>query len=203
MKIKNIYVIRHGETDWNKESRFQGQTDIPLNGKGLEQAQSLVPMMQQLQIDTVHSSPLIRAYKTAEIATAEFKHLIQKDDRLKETHIGSVEGLTLEEILATVGEEALTKWRSYDERLLDYSFPGGESKRQLMFRARAALLEVAQSSVRKNGAIFAHGMLMRALTFVFGSGVPWDHHAFSNGSIHHFLWSDEQPEYMSYKGKIN
>ncbi len=203
MKIKNIYVIRHGETDWNKESRFQGQTDIPLNSKGQEQALALVPMMQQLQIDTVHSSPLIRAYKTAEIATAEFKYAIQKDDRLKETQIGSVEGLTLEEILATVGEEALIKWRSYDERLLDYRFPGGESKRQMMYRARAALLDIAQNGVRKNGAVFAHGMLMRGLTFIFGSGVPWDHHAFSNGSIHHFLWSDEQPEYMSYKGKIN
>ena len=203
MKVKNIYVIRHGETDWNKDNRFQGQSDIPLNAKGLDQAQALVPLMSQLQIDSVYSSSLSRAYKTAEIAVQDLKLSIQKDDRLKETQLGQVEGLTMDEIIALVGEEAIAKWRSYEERLLDFRFPDGESKRQMMYRARAVLLEIAQNSSRNQIAVFAHGMLMRALTYVFGSGIAWDHHAFSNGSAHHFLWSDEQPEFMIYKGKIN
>ncbi len=203
MKVKNIYVIRHGETDWNKDNRFQGQTDIPLNPKGQEQALALASMIQQLQIDTVYSSPLIRAYKTAELATQDLKLTIQKDDRLKETHLGEVEGLMVDEIISLVGEDGLVKWRSYDERLLDFRFPKGESKRQLMFRSRMALLEIAQNATRNNIAVFGHGMMMRALTFTFGSGVPWDHHAFSNGSIHHFLWSDDQSDFMIYKGKVN
>ncbi len=203
MKVKNIYVIRHGETDWNKDNRFQGQSDIPLNAKGLEQALTLVPFMHQLQIDSVYSSSLSRAYKTAEIAVGDLKLSIQKDDRLKETRLGQVEGLTTDEIISLIGEEAIIKWRSYEERLLDFRFPEGESKRQMMHRCRAALLDIAQNSSRHQIAIFAHGMMMRALTYVFGSGISWDHHAFSNGSIHHFLWSDEQTEYMIYKGKIN
>jgi broad specificity phosphatase PhoE len=203
LKVKNIYVIRHGETDWNKDNRFQGQSDIPLNAKGLEQAVALAPLMSQLQIDSVYSSSLSRAYKTAEIAVQDLKLSIQKDDRLKETQLGQVEGLTMDEIIALVGSDAIAKWRSYEERLLDFRFPEGESKRQMMYRCRAALLEIAQNSSRNNIAVFAHGMMMRALTYVFGSGIAWDHHAFSNGSVHHFLWSDEQSEFMIYKGKIN
>jgi broad specificity phosphatase PhoE len=203
LKTKNIYVIRHGETDWNKTFKFQGQTNIPLNETGLEQAKALVPILAHLQIESVYSSPLLRAYKTAEIAASELKLTIQKDDRLQETHVGVAEGLTAEELIAKFGEETLLKWRSYEERLLDFRFEKGESKRQVMCRARGALLDIAQNSSRNNIAIFSHGMFMRALTFVFGAGVAWEQHAFHNGSIHHFLWSDDQPEFLIYKGKMN
>lgn len=202
MKTKNIYVIRHGETDWNKTFRFQGQTDIALNELGQEQAKALVPILSRLQIESIYSSPLVRALKTAEIASSELKLTIQKDDRLKETNIGVAEGLTADEVIAKLGDDSITKWRSYEERLLDFRFEKGESKRQVMCRARAVMLDIAQNSNRKNIAVFSHGMVMRALTFVFGSGVAWDQHAFTNGSIHHFLWSDEQPEYLIYKGKV-
>lgn len=203
MRIKNIYVIRHGETDWNKNQRFQGQTDIALNEMGQEQAKALVPILNHLQIEAAYSSSLSRAFETAEIATQELKLTIQKDDRLKEANIGLAEGLTLDEIINQFGEESLLKWRSYEERLLDFRFEKGESKREMMVRVRTVLLDIAQNTNKKNIAIFSHGMVMRALTFVFGSGVAWDQHAFKNGAIHHFLWSDEQPEYLTYKGKVN
>ncbi len=203
MKLKNIYVIRHGETDWNKDSRFQGQTDVPLNAKGREQAIALGPLMQQLQLESSYSSSLSRAYETADIALQELKLTVFRDDRLRETNIGAAEGMTLDEIIAKFGTETITKWRSYDERLLDFKFANGESKRQMMFRVRSVMLDIAQNSNRKNIGVFAHGMVMRAMTFVFGSGIPWDHHAFSNGCVHHFLWSDDQPEFLTYKGRIN
>lgn len=202
-KVKNIYVVRHGETDWNKNNRFQGQTDVPLNAKGQEQALALAPLMHQLQIESVYSSPLLRAYTTAEIATQELKLSIHKDERLKETNIGTAEGLTIDEITVQFGEATIAKWRSYDERLLDFGFPNGETKRQMMIRIRTAMLDIAQNSNRKNVGVFAHGMVMRAMTFAFGSGIPWEQHAFSNGVCHHFLWSDDQPEYLTYKGRVN
>ncbi len=202
MKLKNIYVIRHGETDWNKNHRFQGQTDIKLNETGREQALKLKPLMQQLQIESAYASTLSRAIETAELATQDLKLTIQKDERLCETHIGDAEGVTLEELLSRFGEESLTKWRSYDERLLDFSFPNGESKRQMMFRSRQVFLEIVQNSNRQSIAIFTHGMLMRALTYVFGEGVPWDPQHFSNGSVHHYVWSDNTPEALTYRNKI-
>ncbi len=202
MKLKNLYVIRHGETDWNKNQKFQGMTDVKLNDTGREQAAALRPMMQQLQIESVYASTLSRAYETAEIATQELKLSIQKDERLRETNIGVAEGLTLNEIVEKYGEDSLLRWRSYDERLLDYGFENGETKRQMMYRLRQAFIDIAQNSNRTSIAIFSHGMLMRAMTFVFGTGLSWDHQVFSNGSIHHYIWSDEQPERLTYKGKI-
>lgn len=202
MKLKNIYVVRHAETDWNRELRFQGQTDVQLNDVGREQALKLRPVMQQLQIESVYSSSLSRAFDTAEIATQELKITIQKDDRLRETNIGDAEGLTHDEIVAKFGEHSLAKWRSYEERLLDYHFVNGESKRQMMIRARQVFLDIAQNSNRSTIAIFSHGMVMRALTYVFGVGLPWDLQNFSNGSVHHYIWSDENPETLTYKSKV-
>lgn len=203
MKVKNIYVIRHGETDWNKNHRFQGQTDIKLNETGRDQAIKLRPLMQQLQIESVYSSTLSRAYETAELATQEIKISIQKDDRLRETNVGAAEGLTLDELLQKFGPDSLTKWRSYEERLLDYNFENGESKRQMMFRVRQVFLDIAQNSNRSSIAVFSHGMVMRAMTFIFGEGLPWDVQYFANGSVHHFVWSDDNPEILLYKSKIS
>jgi broad specificity phosphatase PhoE len=202
LKVKNIYLIRHGETDWNKNHRFQGQTDIKLNETGRDQAIKLRPLMQQLQIESVYSSTLTRAYETAELASQEIKISIQKDDRLRETNVGAAEGLTMDELLQKFGSDSLTKWRSYDERLLDYSFENGESKRQMMFRVRQVFLDIAQNSNRGSIAVFSHGMVMRAMTFIFGEGLPWDIQYFANGSVHHFVWSDDNPEMLLYKSKI-
>ena len=202
MKLKNIYVVRHAETDWNKDLRFQGQTDVQLNDIGRDQALKLRPIMQQLQIESVYSSSLSRAFETAEIATQELKLTIQKDERLRETNIGDAEGLTHDEIVAKFGEQSLAKWRSYEERLLDFHFSNGESKRQMMIRARQVFLDIAQKSNRSTIAIFSHGMVMRALTYVFGVGLPWDLQVFSNGSVHHYIWSDENPETLIYKSKV-
>lgn len=202
MKFKNLYVIRHGETDWNKQLKFQGQTDVKLNDTGREQALALRPMMQQLQIESVYTSTLSRAYETAEIAINDLKLSIQKDERLRETNIGGAEGLILNEVIEKYGEQSLLNWRSYEERLLDFSFENGETKRQMMYRVRQVFLEIAQSSNRNSIAIFSHGMIMRAMTFVFGTGLSWDHQVFNNGCIHQYFWSDDQPERLTYKGKI-
>jgi broad specificity phosphatase PhoE len=203
LKIKNLYVVRHGETDWNKTQRFQGRTDIKLNDIGKEQAVALKPIMQQLHIESAYSSTLARAYESAEIATQDLKISIQKDERLCETCIGDAEGLTFDEIIQKFGEESFLKWRSYEERTLDFYFNNGESKRQMMYRVRQAFLDIAQSSNRGSIAIFSHGMVMRAMTFIFATGVSADMQAFANGSIHHYVWSEDEPERLIYKGKIN
>ena len=202
MKLKNIYVIRHGETDWNKEHRFQGRTDIKLNDYGREQALKLRPLLQELQIESVYSSPLSRSMETAEIALQELKITIQKDERLQETNIGDAEGLTMDELKQKYGEDIVTRWRSYDERLLDFRFPNGESKRQMMYRVRQVFIDIANNSNRNSIAVFAHGMVMRAMTYIFAEGMAWDIKHFANGSVHHYIWTDQNSEMLVYKGKI-
>lgn len=201
LKLKNLYVIRHGETDWNRDKRFQGSTDIALNQAGRDQAQALSSRLALLNIGAVYSSSLSRALETAQIATKDLGLPIFQDDRLRETKVGDAEGLTFEEMEKRFTENGIERWRSYDERDLDFAYPNGESKRQMMFRAKSVFLEIALNSNSENVAIFSHGMIMRGLTFCFQQGVPWDIGVFANGSIHHFLWSEDRSDYLLYKGK--
>ncbi len=202
MRSKNIYIIRHGETDWNRERRFQGKTDIRLNQLGREQASALSSKLPLLGVEAIFSSPLSRAFETAQLATRELSLPIVKDERLMETNVGEAEGLTHDEILSKFGESAIERWRSYEERDLDFAYPGGESKRQMMYRARSVFLEISQNTSAENIAIFSHGMIMRALTFCFQQGVPWDLAVFANGSIHHFHWLELRADHLHYKGKL-
>lgn len=158
--------------------------------------------MQQLQIESVYSSHLSRAHETGQIAIAELKLTIKKDERLSECNMGVCEGLTADQITEQFGAESLANFRSYDERLIDFRYPNGESKRQMMFRVRNVLLEIAQNSTRSNIAIFTHGMVMRSLTYIFDDGIPWDQTTFTNGSVHRYIWSEDQIEKLKFKGKV-
>ena len=92
-----LYIIRHGETDWNKVKRIQGQTDIPLNAYGEELARITAEGLKDVQFDYIFSSPLIRAYKTAEILRGSRNVEILTDERLKEMDFGTYEGTTKDE----------------------------------------------------------------------------------------------------------
>lgn len=84
-----IYVVRHGQTDWNIEGRNQGHTDIELNQTGIAQSQKLARKLEEIRFDLVISSPLKRALKTAEIICSD---PILCDERIKERYNGELEG---------------------------------------------------------------------------------------------------------------
>ncbi|MCL2587681.1 MAG: histidine phosphatase family protein [Firmicutes bacterium] len=93
-----IYLVRHGQTDWNAQGRLQGQTDIPLNGIGLGQAQVAAAEVADLEIDKIYSSDLLRALQTAQII-AEGKGLqVTQDSRLREFSFGNAEGRIVPEL---------------------------------------------------------------------------------------------------------
>ena len=87
-----IYLIRHGETDWNKAYRFQGQSDIPLNASGIALARKTADALRPIPFDAVFSSPLCRALETAKIIMGNRKIPLKTDDRLKEISFGICEG---------------------------------------------------------------------------------------------------------------
>ena len=100
MKNKlNIYITRHGETDWNVQLKLQGRSDIPLNAHGAEQAEKtgLALKQQGIVFDRVYSSPLQRAVKTAELMSGFTSEKIIKDRRIIEFAFGRAEGATREE----------------------------------------------------------------------------------------------------------
>lgn len=84
-----IYIVRHGQTDWNLEGRYQGRIDVELNSTGLKQAQIIRDELKDIKFDKVFSSPLKRAYKTAQIVC---DNNIIKDNRLIERCNGELEG---------------------------------------------------------------------------------------------------------------
>lgn len=98
---KQIFLVRHGETNWNKEQRMQGLKDIPLNEKGLLQAQKVGTYLAGYSFDVILSSPLQRAYQTASaIAAHHPKTPLRAHTSLHERSFGLLDGMTYEEINA-------------------------------------------------------------------------------------------------------
>ena len=104
---RSFLCIRHGVTDWNRQGRFQGLTDIPLNDEGIAQAQAAVRRLRDIRLDYVVSSPLIRAVKTAEIIAAASGKPVAIDAGLIECDFGSFEGRPISEVMDEHGITAV------------------------------------------------------------------------------------------------
>lgn len=164
MDIKrSFYFIRHGQTDWNKEKRLQGSTDIPLNETGIEQAHLAAENCKDLPIDIIISSPLERAYKTAEIVNKDFDVEIIQDDRLSEKNYGIFEGKLLIE-RDEWAKEVIAK--TPDVELEANGFPvieDAEPYEDFVYRVEEALNEYLEKFEGKNIMIVAHAGVFRAL----------------------------------------
>ena len=93
-----IYLVRHGETDWNQAGLLQGQTDIALNAQGLEQAREAAERLKEVPFDIAFCSPLIRAKRTAETIIGDRKINLTTDERLRELNFGPWEGVDIRTI---------------------------------------------------------------------------------------------------------
>lgn len=99
-----IYLVRHGQTDWNVERKTQGHTDIPLNENGKNQAHNLSDKISNFKIDKIISSDLLRAKETAEIINEKFNVSIECDKRLREMNYGDLEGVCRDELTPDIWE---------------------------------------------------------------------------------------------------
>ena len=112
---REIYLVRHGETDWNNDGRFQGHVNIPLNEKGKIQAQEAYERLKAINFDLIYSSDLERAAETARIINAHREIPIHYDQRLRERDAGKYSGLTLSEISKIKGVDlTISKYVSDD-----------------------------------------------------------------------------------------
>ena len=93
-----IYLVRHGETDWNQAGLLQGQTDIALNVQGLEQAREASERLKEVPFEIAFCSPLIRAKRTAETIIGDRKITLTTDERLRELNFGPWEGVDIRTI---------------------------------------------------------------------------------------------------------
>jgi broad specificity phosphatase PhoE len=98
-----FYFLRHGQTDWNREGRYQGRSDIPLNATGIAQARAAAQLLAPVDIDRIVASPLCRALKTAEIVAGHRALPIHTEVGLVERNFGSFEGLIIRDVKARHG----------------------------------------------------------------------------------------------------
>jgi len=123
MNRTTLLLVRHGETAWNVEGRIQGHLDVPLNETGLAQADATGRRLAGEKFDAIYSSDLIRAYRTASPVVANPDGEIVREPRLRERHLGVLQGLT--------GEEALARqpaaWKVFKARDPALPLEAGES----------------------------------------------------------------------------
>ena len=162
-----LFVIRHGETVFNAENRFQGHCDSRLTETGRRQVSSLGPRMARMAFDTLISSDLGRAQETASIISKYTGHSVQTDSRLRERHYGVLEGLTLPEINAGYADVM----ERLDANDPEYVIPEGESHRQHYQRNLAAIEELKTGKFGSKVALVVHGGVLDSL-FRYVAGLP-------------------------------
>lgn len=148
-----LWLIRHGQTDWNKNRIFQGHLDTPLNDKGAQQAMTLVETLSTTSFNAIYSSDLTRAIQTAKPLAKMQGHQIITEKKLREIHVGLYEGIPVEEVI-TENPEWVKRFREGDPTFL---IPGGESMGEFSERICSALESIASNHQGERLAIFTHG----------------------------------------------
>ena len=115
-----IYIVRHGQTDWNVEGRYAGRIDVELNEKGVRQAEIIRESMKNIKFDLVFSSPLKRAYKTAQIICDDDNQNINIDERIIERSNGDLEGKLKSEIDVEIDFNNPDEKRMNIENIVDF-----------------------------------------------------------------------------------
>lgn len=173
--MKKLYLLRHGQTDWNKEGRYQGQTDVPLNSVGQEQARVLADQLAPIDVTALYSSDLSRARDTARAVAAKVDCEIQLIPEFREIHQGDWEGMLFPDIKSKYSKELHD--RTNDP--LNVAPPGGETVGQFKQRVLKGFEKVlGQHSSGDTVVVVSHGFTI-AVARVHFSGLDirdvWDY----------------------------
>lgn len=160
--LTTIYIVRHGQSEYNAQKRMAGHADTPLTNHGEIQAQQLAQELVHIHFDAVFSSDLIRAKRTAEIIALEKKLAVKTTEWLREQHFGRFEGASYEEF-NTAFRKLLTNYENAtDESKFDFRLtPDIETDGESVTRFITFLREIAIGYLGKTVLIVAHGSIMR------------------------------------------
>ncbi len=182
-----LYLVRHGETDWNRERRIQGSTDIPLNDTGRAQAAATGQLLARRQWDGVIASPLGRALETASIIAAQAGLANPTtNSALVERNYGTAEGMTGTEIDALYPPGT--------------DVPGRESREEVTARVVPALCAIADANPGKSLIVVSHGGVIRAVLNSVEHGA-YDE-PIRNGSVHSFRHVDGELQLIAFNDPI-
>jgi broad specificity phosphatase PhoE len=157
--LARLILIRHGETHWNLEGRWQGQTDIPLNARGLMQAKQVAADLAGRGLTAIYSSDLSRARQTAEAVARACGLNVHLEPRLREICQGEWEGKLISEIRSQ--NAALLQQRR--ENPLTFAAPGGETSLQVQARVVAATENILRKHPDGVTAVVSHGFALAVI----------------------------------------
>lgn len=182
---KDFYIFRHGETDYNLEGRWQGSgIDTVLNQTGILQAETLAEKMKTLGIEKIYSSPLKRAYQTAQKVAQKTNSPIEILSELMESSLGICEGMKKEDVKQKY-PEIWEEW--YGENMdMDTRWPEGESKKEIQNRMFVAFNKMLQTKENVIG-VASHGGAIRYFLIALGYGP----HKMPNTALFHVVYEDD------------
>ncbi len=191
-----LYIIRHGQTVWNKENRLQGWKDAPLTEKGIKQAEALKERLEEEKLSKVYSSPLGRTLRTAEIATENKDLDIKKDERIKEINMGKWEGTRSKMIKKRFPGIYHDFWKNPHE----YEPISGESFYDVKRRTESFLKEIV-SNDDGNILVVSHGCASKLMMSYF-EGRPlrdlWKPPELKEGCLNIIDFSDEESKIIKF-----
>ena len=155
-----LYLLRHGQTDWNVSSRSQGWKDIALNDVGISQAKEVAEKLVNIDIETIYSSDLKRAKKTADIISGKLDLPVHYTKRLREMNFGKAEGVKKTDLEAKFPYIYSAFNDITNPERLDIGYPNGETIGQAHQRFMKLITKLYEDG-RKNVLIVSHGMLIR------------------------------------------
>ncbi|MGL4774722.1 MAG: histidine phosphatase family protein [Clostridium sp.] len=160
-----IYLTRHGETEWNIHKRFQGWGDSPLTSLGKKQAEALRERIKEVDIDVIYTSPIGRAFETAQILKGNKNVEVVVHNGLKEFNFGLWEGMMTKEI--EQHEEYKEQFFNLYNKPNKYVAFGGENLKEVKKRAYSAINDILGKYEGKNILIVTHGMTIKLLMLLF------------------------------------
>ena len=170
MATSRFIVLRHGETEWNRDARYQGHLDSPLTPLGLAQSRALAERLKGYSISALYSSDLGRARATAQIIADQIGLDIEVNPRLRERNLGIFQGLTK----IQVKQKFPVEYRLYKSGDVDYVVPQGESIRQRFECVVGCFNELAIRHSDEQIAVVTHaGVLTAMLRHVLGLPLEW------------------------------
>lgn len=180
---KNFYVFRHGETELNKQKRWQGSgMDYDLNETGVVQAQSLVEKLKDKGLEVIFSSPLKRAFQTAEVVGKALNIPIIVKPDLRECYYGDAEGQLIADLQKQV-PEIVNNWANPE--YFDIRFPNGESKKEALNRVLTELLKLTSEDFNTMSIAIHGGTMAAMLNYLY-----YDFDKLANCAVFHLVYEN-------------
>lgn len=151
-----LFLIRHARTDWNDQGLWQGNTDVPLNEAGFEQAKRIAQRLSKHCVKMIYTSPLLRASQTALVISETLNVPLSVDERLRECEISLWNGLTMQETLERYRDEYV-RWSTQPDAQID----GVESLQRVQDRILCFFEEIAEKPF-DSVVLVSHAMVLRA-----------------------------------------